>query len=166
MQGSSQGSGPAPEAAQARVRAEMEAAKNAGFVAKDTPVFKTLAENPTVEWYYLVDNKPVGPVSTSDLQTHISASGNCKVCPKGESIWTDASEKGFRLPEVKEDFGVPVVEPVVALGDTTNPKEEELETLPDSELLVLAMQNNLIGKPEEFNRSAAVKNLAALGVTP
>lgn len=158
--------GGAPEAAQMAVRAEMARAAAEGHVPVEAPKFDTPAENLTTEWYYLVDNKPNGPISTKDLQDHILKHGNTKVCPLGQSAWLDASENGFQLPEVQEPIGAVVPEPAVALGDTSNPKEEALETLPDNELKTLALTHGVIGRPQEFNRSIAVKALAAKGVTP
>lgn len=162
--------GMAPEAAQAMVRAEM-ARHAAEMAAAGTPIHEaqapeTPAQDPSIEWYYLEDNRPIGPVNTADLQAYILEHGATKVCPKGQAAWSEAIEHGFKLPEVAESFGVPVVEPVISLGDTTDPKEEVLETLPDSDLQALALEHKVILKFTDYSRSHAVKELARLGVTP
>lgn len=159
--------GGSPEAAQFAVRQEMarHAAELEAAGKQPVEIEAILSPVKESEWFYLdKSNKPVGPVSTEVVQKYVDENGNCKVCEKGSSAWTDASQNGFTIPVVEEPTTVPIAKSVESLGDVTNPAEERLETYPDSDLEKAALTHGVIKTPAEFDRTKVVKALAAIGV--
>lgn len=164
------GTGPAPEAAQAMVRAQLEADRLAGYDPVAEEAKKAVKQEPVVtqhsRWWAILPGSNVPELfDTKTLQLKIAElKRDVKITSEDQTTgWHEASELGFIVNFEFEEQTDAVEE--AETGIHASPAETHLETYPDKDLQDLAKKSGLWDGSSYWHRAEMVKALAKIGVS-